>query len=535
MMKKLISRLLRKQPIRVRLMVLFTATSTCALLLACLAFWSYETALYLQTLRRESVTIAQMLADSSAAALTFHDVQAARETANTLRAEPRVAEACFYDQDGNVVASYRRDREHDPCPPASTVKSLHYSRQHLWVFYPVAVNGEVVGALFLKIGLAELYTRSLRYGLISAIVLCLASLFALLLSARLQRMISDPILHLTHVASEVSGGGSYDLRAVKTFEDETGILIDQFNAMMETINERDLQLKRAQDELEMRVEERTLSLQNEITERKSIEHSLVNAKLAAEEANAAKSAFLANMSHELRTPLNAILGYSEMLEEDAGEMGLTDYQKDLQKIEAAGRHLLALVNDVLDISKIEAGALEVRLEAVEVAELTDGVVATIEPLARRNDNQLIVHAGEGGAVVHVDLVKFRQSLLNLLSNACKFTESGIISLSVERSREGDREFILWRVSDNGIGIEPDDMKRLFRPFSQVDASVTRRHGGTGLGLAISQRLCRLMGGDITVESTPGRGSTFTISMPAEPAADAARDLGEMQPAMTAAI
>jgi signal transduction histidine kinase len=536
MTKQWISGVLRRQPIRVRLMALFTVTSTCALLLACLAFWSYETALYLQTLRRESVTIAQMMADSSAAALTFHDAEAARETANTLRAEPRVAQACFYGQDGTVMASYRRDGERALCPPSSSGKRVHYSRQYLWVFYPVAVNGEMVGALFLKIGLAELYTRSLRYGFISAIVLCLASLFALLLSARLQRMISDPILHLTRVAGEVSGSGSYDVRAVKTFEDETGILIDQFNAMMETINERDLQLKRAQDELEMRVEERTRSLQIEIAERKSIEHSLVNAKLAAEEANAAKSAFLANMSHELRTPLNAILGYSEMLGEDAELLGLTECRKDLLRIQSAGHHLLALVNDVLDISKIEAGALEVRLEAVEAGELTDGVVATIEPLARRNDNQLIVQAGEDGAMVRVDLVKFRQSLLNLLSNACKFTEHGVISLSVERCREADREFICWRVRDNGIGISADDMKRLFRPFSQVDASVTRRHGGTGLGLAISQRLCRLMGGDITAESTPGRGSTFTIFMPAEPApAAVSSHPATMQPVETSAF
>jgi signal transduction histidine kinase len=244
---------------------------------------------------------------------------------------------------------------------------------------------------------------------------------------------------------------------------------------------------------------------------------LVNAKLAAEEANASKSAFLANMSHELRTPLNAILGYSEMLEEDAEEMGLTACTKDLQRIQAAGHHLLALVNDVLDISKIEAGALEVRLETVDVGELTDGVVSTIEPLANRNGNEFVVDAGEKGALVRVDAMKFRQSLLNLLSNACKFTERGRISLSVERCIVGGREFICWRVRDSGVGIGPDDLNRLFRPFSQVDSSVTRRHGGTGLGLAISQRLCRLMGGDITVQSTPGEGSTFTIAMPAEPA------------------
>lgn len=511
----MIRRLLAPYPIRVKLMGLSAVTAGCGLLLACAAFWGYESVLYLQTLRRESVTIAQMLADSSAAALTFHDAAAAKEMANTLRSEPRALQACFYDPEGAVMATYRRPGETEGCPAVVTTEHFRFSWRHLSLFYPVTVNREVVGFLFLKMGLAEIYTRSIRYGGISAVVLCLALLVSMGLSSRLQHVISDPILHLTRIAREVSGGGSYDLRAFKSFDDETGLLIDQFNTMMEKVNKRDLQLKRAQDELELRVRERTQSLTNEIAERRAIEHSLVNAKLAAEEANTAKSAFLANMSHELRTPLNAILGYSEMLQEDATLAGLPTVAEDLQRIGSAGHHLLALVNDILDISKIEAGAIELHTESTDIMELTDEVIATVEPLARRNGNRLEVYANGRGGTVRVDPLKFRQSLLNLLSNACKFTENGTISLSIHCCRRRDREYVCWQVRDTGMGIAAEDMNRLFLPFSQVDNSATRRHGGTGLGLAISRRLCRMMGGNITVESALGKGSTFTIHMPAD--------------------
>jgi adenylate cyclase len=216
----------------------------------------------------------------------------------------------------------------------------------------------------------------------------------------------------------------------------------------------------------------------------------------------------------LRTPLNAILGYSEMLEEDAAEIGMSSCVKDLQRIQSAGHHLLALVNDILDISKIEAGALELHLEPCEIGALTDQVIATIEPLVSRGGNRFVVERDGAAGIVLVDPIKFRQSLLNLLSNACKFTEHGTITLRMTCEREIGRTCIAWQVRDTGIGISPEDMDRLFRPFSQVDSSVTRRHGGTGLGLAISQRLCRLMGGEIVAESTPGEGSTFTMRIPA---------------------
>ncbi len=508
----MIQKLLRPQRIRARLIVLSTVVAGSALMLACTVFWAYESILYLQALERESSTIAQMLADNSIAALTFDDRVAANEIANTLRAEPRVTRACFFNATGTVLATYRRPGETADCPAASPHKLAHFTVHHLLISQPAVLKVEAVGSVFLEIDLAEMYVMWLRYGIISALIVSVATLFAMVLSSKLQRRISDPILHLARVASQVSGSGRYSLRAVKTFDDETGQLIDQFNGMMEKINERDLQLKRAQDELETRVAERTQSLRNEIAERKSIEQALTNAKLAAEAANAAKSGFLANMSHELRTPLNAILGYSEMLEEDAHAAGDTSAENDLKHILFAGRHLLELVNDVLDISKIEAGALQLHLETVHSDDVTRDVVATVEPLATKNGNRLELNIADGG-FIQVDVIKFRQSLLNLLSNACKFTSNGTVSLSVARIVQENQELIRWDVRDTGIGIAEEDLKRLFQPFIQVDASATRRHGGTGLGLAISQRLCRMMGGNITLQSAVGVGSTFTVHMP----------------------
>lgn len=511
----MIRKILRHQRIRTRLIVLSTVVAGSALLLASVAFWAYESILYLQTLKRESLTIVQLLADNSIAALTFDDKVAANEIANTLRAEPRVTKACFVGSSGTILAIYRRGGEPGECPRARSNEATHFTMHHLVISHPVVLRSEMIGSVFLEIDLAEMYVMWMRYGIISAIILFLATLFALVLSSRLQRMISDPILHLASVASQVSGSGRYSLRAVKTLDDETGQLIDQFNDMMVKINERDLQLKQAQDELETRVEERTESLRNEIAERKAIEQSLVNAKLAAEAANAAKSGFLANMSHELRTPLNAILGYSEMLEEDARAAGDTSAENDLKRILFAGRHLLELIHDVLDISKIEAGALQLHLETVHSTEITKEVAATVEPLARKNGNQFEVRV-DGGGFIRVDVMKFRQSLLNLLSNACKFTSNGTVSLTIEQANHENQELLLWHVRDTGIGIAEEDLKRLFQPFIQVDSSATRRHGGTGLGLVISQRLCRMMGGNITLQSTIGVGSTFTVQMPTVP-------------------
>jgi GAF domain-containing protein/DNA-binding response OmpR family regulator len=233
-----------------------------------------------------------------------------------------------------------------------------------------------------------------------------------------------------------------------------------------------------------------------------------------EAADRHKSEFLANMSHELRTPLNAIIGYSEMLQEDAADLGAEQFTEDLKKINAAGKHLLELINAVLDLSKIEAGKMELYLESFDVAGLVRDIAAVIQPLAAKNSNRLDARCPDAIGTMHADLTKVRQALFNLLSNACKFTDRGVISLAVARETLDGQDSMVFSVSDTGIGMAPEQLARLFEVFSQADAATTRKYGGTGLGLALSRRLCRMMGGDVIVESEAGRGSTFTIRLPA---------------------
>ena len=250
-----------------------------------------------------------------------------------------------------------------------------------------------------------------------------------------------------------------------------------------------------------------MALYHDITE-------LLQARREAEDANSAKSQFLANMSHELRTPLNAIIGYSEMLQEEVADLGQTELVPDLGKIHTAGRHLLALINDVLDLSKIEAGKMELFIEEFDVPAMVEDVASTVRPMIEKNANRLEIHCPADVGDMRGDLTKVRQMLLNLLSNASKFTSEGRIDLEVARERNGADDAMVFRVRDTGIGMSGEQQERVFEAFSQAEASTARRFGGTGLGLAISKRFCEMMGGGIALESEPGKGSTFTIRLPA---------------------
>ncbi len=267
------------------------------------------------------------------------------------------------------------------------------------------------------------------------------------------------------------------------------------------------------------------ALHAELTEHERTAQSLRAAKEAAEAANRSKSTFLANMSHELRTPLNAIIGYSEMLLEEAGDSDRGEVS-DLARIRGAGRHLLAVIQDILDLSKIEAGKMDLALEHFDVAALVREVVATIEPAARAKGNVVQVVCPSGQAWMYADPTKVRQSLLNLLSNAAKFTEGGRLDLEASRDQTNGAAWWTFRLADTGIGMTAEQMGKIFRPFTQVDESATRRFGGTGLGLAITKHFCTMMGGDVTVQSEPGKGSVFTIRLPERVTPAAAAPAGQ---------
>jgi two-component system sensor kinase len=331
--------------------------------------------------------------------------------------------------------------------------------------------------------------------------------------------ITKPILAITQAAEDIAAGKK-GVRAPVLTEDEIGGLAITFNQMTESLNksyeqlaDKNGQLEAAQQDLalanadlEAKVKKRTKELEQTIEE-------VIQARAEAEAANATKSIFLANMSHELRTPLNAIIGYSEMLIEEAEELEPEEFVPDLDKIQRSGKLLLALINDLLDLSKIEAGKMDLYLETFSVDELIGDIVATIDPLIQKNNNQLILENQTNQLMLRADLTKVRQSILNLLSNAAKFTHDGNIYLKIESYQDDEQEWIKFAVQDTGIGLSPEQLAKLFQPFTQADASTTRKYGGTGLGLALSRQFCQLQGGDITVTSELGKGSCFMITLP----------------------
>lgn len=334
-------------------------------------------------------------------------------------------------------------------------------------------------------------------------------LLGLLVVAWLSALISQPLQQVTASARQLATGdfsaaAKLDIRS----QDEVGVLADAFQKMADNLQRSYAELEESNRTLELKVTERTREL-GQMTQLAE------EARQQAEGANRTKSSFLASMSHELRTPLTAIIGFSEMLLSEAQADGRTEAADDQQRILDSARHLLHLINEILDLSKIEAQKMELHLERFEVVNIIREVGNTITPLIKKNSNRLVVTTSPELGSINADLTKLRQSLLNLLSNANKFTERGEVRLHVERFPRDGTAWLRFAVSDTGIGMTPVQIGKLFQAFQQADSSTSRKYGGTGLGLVITRKFCELMGGTVNVTSVHGEGSTFTIELPAE--------------------
>jgi signal transduction histidine kinase len=498
--------------IQQRITTLMLIISGVALLLSSSVFIINDFFSFRKNMVHDLSTLTQIIGENSSSALVFDDSISAENTLSALRAKTHIHSAILFTKEGEIFARFLRDTKGEiPSSIKPEKTGYRFEINTLLLFNDIVLHGERIGSILIQADLDELYSRLRRYGLMVLLVTMVAGGVVFLLARRLQRTISEPILHLSAVAKTVSEEKNYTVRATgEQRQDEFGILFTGFNEMLSQIQSRDNKLQEYQEHLEEQVSVRTALLTD-------MNIDLTAARDAALEATKIKSAFLANMSHELRTPLNAIIGYSEMLIEQLEDRRDETIIPDLNKIQGAGKHLLELISEILDISKIEAGKISLHLEIFDLYAMAKEVVQLMQPLMLTNKNSLVLLCPKEIGFFYGDLTKVRQTVLNLLSNASKFTEQGTITFEVGREIQDEAEQVLITVSDTGIGMTPEQTKKLFQAFVQADVSTTRKFGGTGLGLAISRHYCRMMGGDITVESELNNGSTFIVNLPVIPA------------------
>lgn len=482
--------------------------SAAALLLACAAFITYDLISFREGIVHNLSIQAQVAGSNSVSALLFNDPHSAENTLEALRVAPNIVSASIYTLDGQPFATYRRDGGNQdlklPPVPLGQAEAYWFKDGQLVLVHGIVFQGKPTGTVYIRSDLQEMTHRFKRYAGIAAIVLLGCLVAAFIVASVFQRAVAEPIVHLAEISRIVSRDKNYSIRATPTGNrDEPDILIGAFNEMLVQIQEREEALRNVHEELENRVEARTAEL---AAANKALE--LQNREV--ERATRLKSKFLASMSHELRTPLNAIVGFSDLLaEQTAGQ--LNDKQKRfVNHIKQGSSHLLQLINDILDLSKIEAGQLELRCEDFRVKDALPEVLSTIRPLAMAKNIQ-VQPMLETDWAVYADRVRFKQILYNLISNAVKFTpKDGRIDIACQE----DGNSIRISVADTGIGIRAEDQAVIFEEFRQVEGTADLAQEGTGLGLAITKRLVEQQGGRISVESEPGKGSRFTFTLPA---------------------
>jgi signal transduction histidine kinase/CheY-like chemotaxis protein len=513
--------MIRLRSIRKKLVAVVMSATLAAVLVSVGTVIVYDLRSYRRALLEDLATQAELLGHMTSAALTFYDVRLASENLALLRTSPDVRAAAIYDASGKLFASYRTQGDNEPFPSRPKAGKPRIGDRDVVVYQRIDENGEFLGTVFVR---AEnrLLARTVDYLAIAACVTLLALLTAWLLVLRLGRVITAPIVAITQIAHEVVATRDYSRRARRTSNDEAAELVDSFNAMLTEIEQRTRELEdsnreivreaqrrseaqqqvmRMNEQLEQRVDERTMQL------------ALANAELGqaieeARSANQAKSAFLSSMSHELRTPLNAILGFAQILTSDTLPSTLEQKKEFANHILKSGRHLLTLINEILDLAKVESGTVSLSMEPVGLAEMLAECQAMVAPLAAERGIR-VLFLDSCGAVAMADRTRLKQVLLNLLSNAVKYNrEGGAVVLDCAQGAPGR---LRLSVRDTGLGLRPDQVSSLFQPFNRLGQENGAQEG-TGIGLVVTRKLVELMGGAIGVNSTPGVGSVFWIEL-----------------------
>jgi signal transduction histidine kinase len=540
-------------PIKWKLMLLITATGFCVLLITIVTLIYYDRHKFRQDLTDDMSILSRTVSTNLGAALVSGDDEGARRTLRHLGAKPSIIAACVYSQDESLFAQYSAGLDHAKCPKnldlvsydekiyvmsapknepvnLSTLDDSFADFRSDYLDYSSAIGGAdgetIVGFLRLRSDYSVFNERLTTDIYFFLALLVVSSLLAFLLALWLHRYVSEPIRALATSAHRVSEEDDYSIRASKSNDDEVGELVTSFNRMLSRIQQRDGEITAKSNELReshRQLEEYSRELESKVSLRT---HELAAAAKAAEQerdraedANRAKSVFLANMSHELRTPMNAIIGFSDLVMSTCKDILPQKQFDNMERIAISANHLLGLINDILDISKIEAGRMEVTPSQFTLAPLIEMCLRTVEPMAAGKRIEIKHRIAPECATLFTDEDKVKQILLNLLSNAVKFTEEGEITLDGYHT-DGRISIV---VADSGIGIPDELLSTVFEEFTQLDSGSTKRFAGTGLGLSIARHLARLIGGDIEIESAVGIGSTFTVSFPIHYTTDEARD------------